>query len=57
MLRNAVAMGGCQISLKKRYEDLRFNVISITRGWVGGCRISRKNSYVTAEWPLISKEE
>ena len=28
-------MGGCQISLKKRYEDVRFNVISITRGWVG----------------------
>ena len=36
MLRNAVGGGGgggCQISLKKRYEDIWFNVISVTRGW------------------------
>ena len=36
MLRNAVGGGGCQLSReKKRYEDVRFNVISVTRGWVG----------------------
>ena len=35
MLRNAVGVGGCQISLKKCYEDVRFNVISVTMGWVG----------------------
>ena len=34
-------MGGCPISQKKRYEDVRLIVISITRG-VGGCQISRK---------------
>ena len=27
--------GGCQIFRKKRYEGVRFNVISITMGWVG----------------------
>ena len=39
---------------KKRYEDVRFNVvISVTRG-VGGCQISGKKRYVTleVEWPL-----
>ena len=34
MLRNAGG-GGCQNSGKKRYEGVRFNVISVTRGWVG----------------------
>ena len=33
MLRNAD--GGVRFSGKKRYEGVRFNVISITRGWVG----------------------
>ena len=36
MLRNIV--GGGRVSdfpEKKRYEDVRFNVISVTRGWVG----------------------
>ena len=50
MLRNAVGGGGggCQLSRKKkRYEDVRFNVISVTRGWVGGGQISRKKVYVT----------
>ena len=32
-LRNAV--GGVRFSGKKRYEGVRFNVISVTRGWVG----------------------
>ena len=36
MLRNAEGGGGCQILREKnRYEGVRFNVISVTRGWVG----------------------
>ena len=37
---------------EKRYEGVRFNIISVTRGWVGG-PISREKStgYVTFEWP------
>ena len=36
MLRNAVGGGGgVKFPGKKRYEDVWFNVISITRGWVG----------------------
>ena len=27
--------GGVSFHGKKRYEDVRFNVISFTRGWVG----------------------
>ena len=33
VLRNAY--GGVTFSGKKRYEGVRFNVISVTRGWVG----------------------
>ena len=33
MLRNAV--GGVSFPGKKRYEGVWFNVISVTRGWVG----------------------
>ena len=33
-LRNAVGVGGVSFHGKKRYEDVRFNVISVTRGWV-----------------------
>ena len=35
VLRNADGGGGCLIFWKKRYEGVMFNVISITRGWVG----------------------
>ena len=28
-------VGGCQISLKKYYEGVLFNIISVTRGSVG----------------------
>ena len=37
MLRNAdgVGGGGGNIFRKKRYEVVMFNVISVTRGWVG----------------------
>ena len=41
VLRNAVPVGGggwgegVNFPGKKRYEGVRFNVISVTRGWVG----------------------
>ena len=35
VLRNADGGGGCLIFWKKRYEGVMFNVISVTRGWVG----------------------
>ena len=36
VLRNAYWGGGCQhFPEKKRYGALRFNVISVTRGWAG----------------------
>ena len=43
MLRNADGGGGgvSDFLEKKRYEGVMFNVISVTRGWVGG-PISRK---------------
>ena len=35
-LRNAVGGGGMSaFPEKKRYEGARFNVITVTRGWVG----------------------
>ena len=46
-------VGGCQLNpRKKRYEGVRFNVISITTGWVG-VKFPGKKRYVTLEWPLI----
>ena len=35
MLRNAIGIGGVNFPNKKRYEGVLFNVISITRGWLG----------------------
>ena len=35
MLRNADGGGVSNVLEKKRYEGVRFNVISVTRGWVG----------------------
>ena len=49
VLYNTVGGGVCQLSQKKRYEGVRFNVISITRGWVG-VKFPRKKCYVTLEW-------
>ena len=45
-------MGGGGVSFpgKKRYEGVRFNVISVTRGWVG-VKFPGKKRYVTLEWP------
>ena len=53
MLRNADGSGGggVKFSGKKRYEGVRFNVISVTRGWVG-VKFPGKKRYVTLEWPL-----
>ena len=48
MLRNADGGGSVNFSDKKRYEGVRFNVISVTRG-VGGGPISRGKRYVTLE--------
>ena len=53
MLRNADGGGGCQIFREKRYERIRFNVISVTMGWVG-VQFPGKKRYVTLEWPLIA---
>ena len=50
MLRNADG-GGVKFSGKKRYEGVSFNVISVTRGWVG-VQFPDKKRYVTFEWPL-----
>ena len=50
VLRNAVGGGGVSFSGKKRYERVRFNVISVTRGWVG-VKFPGKKHYVTLEWP------
>ena len=50
MLPNADEGGGVKFSIKKRYEGVRFNVISIMRGWVGVTFPGEKH-YVTLEWP------
>ena len=54
MLRNADGGGGWVsiFSGKKRYEGVRFNVISVTRGWVG-VQCPQKKRYVTLEWPQM----
>ena len=36
---------------KKHYKSVRFNVISITRGWVE-VKFPGKKHHVTLEWPL-----
>ena len=40
---------------KKRYEGVRFNVISVAR-CVGGCQISMKKCYVILERPLTPED-
>ena len=51
VISNADGGGGVNFSEEKRYEGVRFNVISVTRGWVG-VQIPGKKRYVTLEWPL-----
>ena len=46
-----MGVGGVQFSGKKRYDGIRFNVISVMRGWVG-VQFPGKKRYVTLEWPL-----
>ena len=48
--RNAMGVGGggCQFSRKKHYEGVRFNVITVTRGWVR-VQFPTKKRYVTLE--------
>ena len=50
VLRNTVGLGGCQISLKKKhYEEVRFNVISVTRGRVGIAFPEKSGTYCYEE--------
>ena len=48
-----MGVGGVTFSGKKRYEGVRFNVISARRGWVG-VQFPGKKHYVTLEWPLTA---
>ena len=49
MLRNADGGGGgVRLSSKKHYEGVRFNVICVTRVWVG-VKFPEKKNYVTLE--------
>ena len=50
MLRNADEGGGVKFSVKKRYEGVRFNIISIMRGWVG-VKFPGEKRYVTLQVP------
>ena len=54
MLHNAVGVGGVSFPGKKRHEGVRFNVISIARGWVG-VKFPGKKLYVILEWPLTTQ--
>ena len=49
-----MGVGGVIFSGKKRYKGVRYNIISITRGWVG-VQFPGKKHNVTLEWPLIVK--
>ena len=51
MLRNAMGGGGVSFPRKKCYEGVNFNVISVTRGWVG-VKFPGTKRYVTLEWLL-----
>ena len=48
--------GSVKFSRKKRYNGERFNVISVTRGWVG-VQFPEKKHYVTLEQPLWPHDE
>ena len=49
MFRNVVGSGGVSFLEKKRYKCVRFNVISVTRGWVR-VKFPGKKRYVKIEW-------
>ena len=50
MFRNAVGVSAFQ-GVGRRHVDVRFNGISVARGWVG-VKSPGKKRYVTLEWPL-----
>ena len=50
MLRNADGGGGVKFSRKMHYDGVKFNVISVTRGWVGSLFPGKKR-YVALECP------
>ena len=53
VLRNAVGGGGVIFPAgKKIYEGVWFNVISVTRGWVG-VKFPGKKRCITLEWPIL----
>ena len=56
VLRNSDGGGGVQFYRKKHYEGVRFNVIGITRGWVG-VQFPEKKRCVTVEWPLSDQTD
>ena len=45
-----MGVGGVIFSGGKRYEGISFNVICVTRGWVG-VHFPEKKRYVTLAWP------
>ena len=48
-----MGVGGVKFSGKNLYKDVMFNVISVTRGWVG-VKFPGKKRYVTFEWPPVT---
>ena len=51
-----MGVGGVNFSGKKRYEGVWFNVISVTRRWVG-VYFPDKKRYVTLECPLWDSQQ
>ena len=49
-----MGVGDVKFSRKKRYKRVNFNVISVTRGWVG-VQFPGKKCYVTLEWPHLRR--
>ena len=47
-----MGVGVINFSGEKHYEGVRFNVISVTRRWVG-VQLPEKKRYVTLQWPLM----
>ena len=53
-LREGDGWMGTNYAEKKRYEDVRFNVIRITRGWVGGDELRGKKRYEDVRFNVTS---
>ena len=49
-------MGGVSFPGKKRHEGARFNVISVTRRWMG-VKFPGKKRYVTLEWAHTAQDK